>query len=73
MAALAASQRLLFSNWELAVTSSVRQLHSSHRREKNHKCRLAVLGGGAGGSAVANKFAKHFGDNEVVVVEPSEV
>ena len=39
--------------------------------QKSYK--LVVVGGGTGGSLVANKFASKLGENAVAVVEPSEV
>ena len=56
----------LHSNSAAAASFSTSQQHG-----KDYK--LVIVGGGAGGSAIANKFASKLGENAVAVVEPSEV
>ncbi len=48
-------------------------IFSTSGRNQSYHYKLVVLGGGTGGSAVANKYAKKLGVGNVAVIEPSEV
>ncbi|CAB3371826.1 Hypothetical predicted protein [Cloeon dipterum] len=50
-----------------------RSFASTSELRKNIKCDLLVVGGGAGGCAMAAKFASKLGKNKVVIVEPKDV
>lgn len=38
-----------------------------------HRCKLLIVGGGAGGCTMASKFARHLKKNEMIVIEPSDM
>ena len=69
------------------VCSFARQLHSStknvqilqvtafsttSRKNEARSYKMLIVGGGSGGSAIANKFSSKFG-KDLCVLEPSEV
>ena len=46
---------------------------STSRAHRSYHYKLVVVGGGTGGSAIANKYTKKLGVGNVAVIEPSEV
>ena len=46
---------------------------STSKAHRSYHYKLVVVGGGTGGSAIANKYAKKLGVGNVAVIEPSEV
>uniref|UniRef100_A0A336MD22 Sulfide:quinone oxidoreductase, mitochondrial n=1 Tax=Culicoides sonorensis TaxID=179676 RepID=A0A336MD22_CULSO len=52
--------------------SGIRAFSVSSQNYENHKCKLLIVGGGAGGCAEAAKFTSKLGKNQVIVLEPNE-
>ncbi|XP_063697012.1 sulfide:quinone oxidoreductase, mitochondrial [Culicoides brevitarsis] len=52
--------------------SQVRAFSVTSNNYESHKCKLLIVGGGAGGSAEAAKFTKTLGTNQVIVLEPKD-
>ncbi|CAH1790317.1 unnamed protein product [Owenia fusiformis] len=50
----------------------VSNFSTSSRDDARRDYKLVIVGGGTGGTAIANKFAKKLGKGKVAVVEPSE-
>lgn len=60
------------STQQILAVGAAPTLHNlNSRRDKSYKC--VVLGGGAGGCAMASKMARKFGAGKVAVVEPQDV
>lgn len=59
------------STQQILAVGAAPTLHNfNSRRDKSYKC--VVLGGGAGGCAMASKMARKFGAGKVAVVEPQD-
>lgn len=54
-------------------STAIRAFSVSSSNNKDHSCKLLVVGGGSGGCTIANKFARRLGKDNVIVLEPSEV
>lgn len=50
----------------------VRGFSTSNVVNENHKCKVLVVGGGAGGCSVAAKLSNKLGKGKVVILEPAE-
>jgi NADPH-dependent 2,4-dienoyl-CoA reductase/sulfur reductase-like enzyme len=58
---------------KLCSPKAIQRLFSTSQIVQNHKkCKLLIVGGGAGGSAEAAKFSSALGRNKVIVLEPSD-
>ncbi|XP_058821575.1 sulfide:quinone oxidoreductase, mitochondrial [Topomyia yanbarensis] len=57
-----------------AVNSDLllRGFATSNVLNENHKCKVLVVGGGAGGCAVAAKLSSKLGQGKVIILEPAE-
>lgn len=56
-----------------ATTGEGRYFFSTSRvNQRDHKCKLLIVGGGTGGCAIASKYGKSLG-GDVIVLEPSDV
>ena len=62
------AQQQLFA---VRITGPALHSYNSRRDKSSYKC--VVLGGGAGGCAMASKMARKFGAGKVAVVEPHDV
>jgi len=62
--------RTVRSSQAISLRSAV-CYYSSSSDKSSYKC--VVLGGGAGGCAMASKMARKFGAGHVAVVEPKDV
>lgn len=52
--------------------SSKSTFSTSSAQEAEKKYKLLIVGGGTGGTAIANKFSNRLGQGQVAVIEPSE-
>ncbi|XP_065093357.1 sulfide:quinone oxidoreductase, mitochondrial isoform X2 [Ochlerotatus camptorhynchus] len=50
----------------------LRGFATSNVHNENHKCKVLVVGGGAGGCAVAAKLSSKLGAGKVLIVEPAD-
>ncbi len=66
-----ARQMLTLRNMALSHRLCVSNFSTSGFQHDSYK--LLIVGGGCGGSAIANKFANKLGHGRVAVVEPSKV
>lgn len=52
---------------------NVRGLHVNSTMAKESTYKFLICGGGTGGLAVASSLARRFGENQVAVIDPSDV
>lgn len=50
----------------------VRGFATSNVVNENHKCKVLVVGGGAGGCSVAAKLSNKLGEGKVIILEPAD-
>ena len=66
-------QFILLRNLSHSNNKQICYKFSTSRAHRSYHYNLVVAGGGTGGSAIANKYAKKLGVGNVAVIEPSEV
>uniref|UniRef100_U5ER07 Sulfide:quinone oxidoreductase, mitochondrial n=1 Tax=Corethrella appendiculata TaxID=1370023 RepID=U5ER07_9DIPT len=67
------SLRLFNNRLKLTNNSNIiRLLSTTQINYENYKCKLLVVGGGAGGCAVAAKASNKLGEGKVIILEPAD-
>lgn len=62
----------ILRNGALKSEVAVRGFAISSVHNDNHKCKVLVVGGGAGGCAVAAKLSSKLGEGKVTILEPAD-
>lgn len=62
----------VFRNYASKSDTLVRGFATSNSLNENHKCKVLVVGGGAGGCAVAAKLSSRLGAGKVMILEPAD-
>ncbi len=65
-------QTAMFRNL-LHTNKTFAQQFSTTKLSRSYHYKLVIVGGGTGGSSIANKYAKKLGVGNVAVIEPNEV
>ncbi|KAL9907940.1 sulfide quinone oxidoreductase [Glossina fuscipes fuscipes] len=60
------------NNTIISLYAAIRNFSATPVLADNHECQVLVVGGGAGGCAVAAKLSRKLGPDKVIIVEPGD-